>query len=449
MEFNRLLFLIQRSLLCRPLTVAETKVLEQSWQGYNYKQMEALSGYSECYLKDVGSQLWHELSQRLGKRVSKGNFGFVLREYELSQQRENELASSLSALTTDSCSQQAREMLFPGGVLSVNSKLYITRPPVESLAWEAIYDANYLVRIKGPQQMGKTSLLLRVMNEGQNLNYGQVFLDFQAAETEILASLDRLLYWICCNLIEQLQLPVYVEDYWEDTLGSTFSYRYFLEKGVLSQIQTPFLLIFDQLDRVFKYPTVVQDFLPLLRSCYELSKSNQGWQKIRLVLSYSTEMYIPLHWSKSPFNVGLPIQLSPFNLEQTLELAKRYGFEEWRIDQAQQILDFLNGHPYLLNVAFYHLSRGDLNLTHLLKQAEDLNGIFRHHLQGYLTILKQNRALREAMEQLLKTDQSLELDAIAAYQLEGLGLITIQGHKSQISCTLYRQYFEQQLLGIA
>jgi len=154
--------------------------------------------------------------------------------YELSQQRENELASSLSALTTDSCSQQPREMLFPGGVLSVNSKLYITRPPVESLAWEAIYDANYLVRIKGPQQMGKTSLLLRVMNEGQNLNYGQVFLDFQAAETEILASLDRLLYWICCNLIEQLQLPVYVEDYWEDTLGSTFSYRYFLEKGVLS-----------------------------------------------------------------------------------------------------------------------------------------------------------------------------------------------------------------------
>jgi len=147
--------------------------------------------------------------------------------------------------------------------------------------------------------------------------------------------------------------------------------------------------------------------------------------------------------------VGLPIQLSPFNLEQTLELAKRYGFEEWRIDQAQQILDFLNGHPYLLNVAFYHLSREDLNLTHLLKQAEDLNGIFRHHLQGYLAILKHNRALREAMEQLLKTDQSLELDAIAAYQLEGLGLITIQGHKSQISCTLYRQYFEQQLLGIA
>ena len=433
MELNRLLIFIERSLLHRMLTIPEMKVIEKSWQGHSYKAMEKETGYSESYLKDVGSQLWQELSQVLGERVSKRNFVSLLSEYDSSP--ETIVSSDPTPLS------------FPGGAVPVDSSLYVQRPPAETLAYQAIHDSSCLLRLKASRQMGKTSLLLRVIAKAKQNNYQLVFLDLQAVDTAILSSFDRLAYWVCSNILQQLHLSISLETYWQEALGSKFSYRCFLEKGVFPQLDTPFLLIFDELDQIFEYPTVVRDFLPLLRACYEQSKSDRAYQKARLVLSYSTEMYIPLQFYQSPFNVGLPIQLPPFNTEQTLQLAQSYNLNDWENHHAEEMKTFLNGHPYLLNVALYHLYRGELSFQELRQQAEALNSIFRHHLQGYLAMLKNNSALRSAMEKLLATQGSVELDAIAAYQLEGLGLITIEGKESRISCDLYRRYFQQQLLG--
>jgi hypothetical protein len=391
----------------------------------------------------VGSQLWQELSQVVGQRISKRNFVSILKEYTLSLETPEQVTTSSPVTPCD----PSIAMNFPGGALSIDSPLYIERPPAETLACEAINYSSCLLRIKAPRQMGKTSLLFRVIRRAQELAYGRVFLDFKGADSVILASFDRLMYWTCCCIIDQLQLSIKVEDYWQPELGSKFSYRYFLKRGVFPQIKTPFLLIFDEVDQILESPEVVRDFFPLLRSCYEQSKCDRDWQKLRLVLSYSTEMYVPLQLSQSPFNVGLSVILPPFNVEQTLELAQAYHLRNWTITQAQEIFSLLNGHPYLLNIAFYYLYQGEINLTQLLKTADDLNSIFRHHLQGYLVILKNDRALSLAMETLLTAEGSVELDALTAYQLEGLGLITIDGKESRISCKLYRRYFQQQLLG--
>jgi hypothetical protein len=50
-----------------------------------------------------------------------------------------------------------------------------------------------------------------------------------------------------------------------------------------------------------------------------------------------------------------------------------------------------------------------------------------------------------AMQQVIATDQKVELDAIAAYKLESMGLVKLNGNQAHVMCELYRLYFSQQL----
>ncbi len=49
---------------------------------------------------------------------------------------------------------------------------------------------------------------------------------------------------------------------------------------------------------------------------HEQGKNNPDWQRLRLIIVHSKEVYIPLNINQSPFNVGLGIELPEFNLEQ-------------------------------------------------------------------------------------------------------------------------------------
>ena len=79
-------------------------------------------------------------------------------------------------------------------------------------------------------------------------------------------------------------------------------------------------------------------FLPLLRSWYEEGKRLPIWQKLRLIVVHSTEIYVPLQLNQSPFNVGLPIQLDDFNLEEVQQLAQRYGLDWANGEEARQLM---------------------------------------------------------------------------------------------------------------
>ena len=51
----------------------------------------------------------------------------------------------------------------PEGQVGIASKFYIERPPIEDLCKKEILKAGALIRIRAPRQMGKTSLLARVL----------------------------------------------------------------------------------------------------------------------------------------------------------------------------------------------------------------------------------------------------------------------------------------------
>jgi len=67
--------------------------------------------------------------------------------------------------------------------------------------------------------------------------------------------------------------------------------------------------------------------------------------KLRLIVLHSTEIYIPLKLTESPFNVGLPLQLPYFTEEQILALAQRHGLDWTDSPDAERLMAMVGGHP--------------------------------------------------------------------------------------------------------
>ncbi|MEC4983406.1 MAG: AAA-like domain-containing protein, partial [Oscillatoria sp. PMC 1076.18] len=200
-----------------------------------------------------------------------------------------------------------------------------------------------------------------------------------------------------------------------------------------------------ELNRVFDRQEIVQEFLPMLRFWHEQAQRFESWQKLRLVLVQSTEIYFQLNLNQSPFNVGLSLRLPQLSLEQVRELALRYGLNWLDNNQLQEIMAMVGGHPYLVNLAFYYLRREKVLLEELLQVAPTPAGIYSNHLRAYLTMLRDEPQLKLALQQVVNADENVKLSAITAYKLESMGLIELDGFSAKPSCELYRLYFRQQL----
>jgi AAA-like domain len=216
----------------------------------------------------------------------------------------------------------------------------------------------------------------------------------------------------------------------------------------LKTIDPALVLAFDEVNRLFEHPELAMDFLPLLRSWYEDASEFAIWQKLRLVVVHSTEAYIPLNIHQSPFNVGLPIRLPEFTLEQVQDLALRHGLA-WAethagLEDLRSLLKMIGGHPYLVRLALYAL-RQQLSLDQLLQEAPTPAGIYSEHLRHQLQDLQEHPELAIAFQKILCATPE-HLEAITIYKLESLGLIKIHGNEASPSRELYRLYFQNQLV---
>ncbi|HEY9614276.1 AAA-like domain-containing protein [Allocoleopsis sp.] len=334
---------------------------------------------------------------------------------------------------------------FPCGPVPLKSYAYICRPPIEELAYQEISKPGSVIRIKAPKQMGKTSLVLRLLDQAQGADYHTVYLDFQQADESVFNSLDKFLRWFCANVSQQLRLKPMLDEYWDEDIGSKVSCTLYFQAYLLPEIDRPLVLALNEVNRIFEYPKIAQDFLALLRSWYEEAKQVEILEKLRLVVVHSTEVYITLNINQSPFNVGLPIKLPEFSWEQVQDLARLYGLEWTDGSQARTLMAMVGGHPYLVQLALYHLvNSSEPSLEQLLSEAPTITGIYSTHLRGLYYTLQTNLELASAFKKVIMAQDSVELNPLMAYKLESLGLVKLAGNRCTVSCELYRLYFASQ-----
>ena len=224
-----------------------------------------------------------------------------------------------------------------------------------------------------------------------------------------------------------------------------FSTDYF-EKYLLKDMEQPLVVAIDNFDRVFNYSDIECDFCGLLRGWHERSRSYSDWEKLRLVIVYSQEPYLPKDINQSPFNVGLPIELGEFTTTQVQELVVLHGLK-WSEEEVSQLMQLIGGHPYLVRKALYHLAAGELTLEEFLHSAPTEAGMYSAHLLGHLKSLEDYPALGEAMKTVVTSDRPVRLRSKDAFKLDSLGLVVRIENEVKPRCRLYRQYFSNRLGG--
>lgn len=434
----------------RHLKNIEVEVLRGAWLSKTYDQIALESGYAPEYIKhDVGPKLWQILSAGFGEKVSKTSLIAVLVS-KASQAKAGEnnghlFTAGRSFLTTRSYRSNVKAI---EGPVSLDSEFYIERASVEARCYTEITKPGVLIRIKAPTQMGKTSLMVRLLTVAKQTHLeisevSTIVLSLQQADRSVLHNLDQFLRWFCAAITRKLHLPYEVSEYWSDTFGSKSNCTAYFEDCILPNLTGKLMLALDQVDEIFGYPEVADDFFSLLRSWYEEAtygeSGNPLWRNLCLIIVHSTEVYIPLDINKSPFNVGLAVELHPFTLNQVLELARRY---QVHLSEAEgsTLMKLVAGHPYLVQRALFYLSQG-LDFTRFMETAATDAGIYHHHLHQQLSQLQTHPYLAVAYEQVTQSTTPIELEQLVAFKLQSLGLVKMQGNRVIPSCQLYQQYF--------
>ena len=340
----------------------------------------------------------------------------------------------------------------PGGQLPLESPLYIHRPKPEADSYKAIEQPGSLVRIRGSRRTGKTSLMARLAQQSETQGYRPVLISFQLADKPVLQDLDQLLQWFCASVGLSLGLAPALEDYWDTLFGSKVSCKIYFEQYLLSASEQPILLMLDDVERLFRNVDVADEFFGLLRTWYEDAKTNPVWKQITIVISQSSEVYIPLNINKSPFNVGLSVPLPPFAPKDVQKLATAYGLT-WPIAAAAELCELVAGQPYLTHLAVDRLWRAETTLPELLadpfgESPSSPNGsadkkakIFLPYLQSQLRQVQQQPRLAEVVRSLLTHKMPPPASLTDVYQLQSMGLVALGSDEPILACDLFRRYF--------
>ncbi|MEH1867097.1 MAG: AAA-like domain-containing protein [Nostoc sp.] len=373
---------------------------------------------------------------------------------------------------------QRRPPTVPGGQMLLDSVFYIDRPILESLCYEAIQEPGALVNIRAPKQMGKTSLMNRILAyanslgdrvrvsvspwdsallRSQSVSHRSadrtVSVNLQLADDEILQNLERFLQWFCVRVSKQLDLPdAAIANFWDNSLGSKSNATDYFENVILSPRENRSLVIaIDELNELFAYPDIAREFLLLLRTWSERAKESDAdinpWHKLRLVTVHSTEILMPPSINPSLLNTGLVIELPDFTPAQVQELANRWG-EEMTVQQIEQLITLLGGHPYRLQLAFYYLQQQTVTLEELLENSAFTTTIYAEHLEQQWWNLQGYPDLLPSFTEIVRQSNLVYCGAVQASQLYKMGLIHSHSEMSSLACELFRPFFGDRLLQI-
>ncbi|MEO1622846.1 MAG: AAA-like domain-containing protein [Cyanobacteria bacterium J06632_3] len=312
---------------------------------------------------------------------------------------------------------------------------YILRTQLERLCGDIVRTPGGLLHIRGPRQVGKTSLMAKAATQS---DLPAVILSLKLADHDALQNLNRFLLWLCQAIVHALgrsDEPLLDRD--------NFSCTAFLE-ALLTDLKAPLVLALDDVDTLLQQPAMVTDFINLIRAWHELAHYGQDrssiWQQLRIIIVHSNEIYLADWETQLSLEFGAVLDVPNFTQAEVNELSERYGLE--RPDAiSEKLIHFLNGKPNLTQLALHHLRTHQSTIDQITSGYLSPDSIFAEHLLYYLALLQQHPELLDSFQQVVQADQPVLLPPLQAFKLSRLGLTLSQGQMVLPLCHLYRVYF--------
>lgn len=321
---------------------------------------------------------------------------------------------------------------------------YLERPAIEKRCYEEIKQPGSLIRIKAPENMGKTWLMNRIVAYARGNGYKTVTLSIKGLVDGTSRDEGTFLRSLCVAVGDELELPNKLNQHWDDKLSCIFNCTMYFQRYLLAN-SSPVVLALNYLDLVFEQPAIANNFCQMLRVWHDTArrgdKASEIWQKLRLIIVHSTEVYASLDIHNSPLdNVGLVIELPEFNIDQVQRLLNLHQVNLTQ-NQVKQLMDLLGGHPLLLRRACDYLRLNEISFEKLLKVASTIQGPFINHLLEHLSKIENKPDLKTAFRQVITAKKPVQLPPTIARSLHRLGLVKLEGNFVKPRCKLYRQFF--------
>lgn len=337
----------------------------------------------------------------------------------------------------------SRDLGSPEGTMPHQSPFYVERD-TDHEALNALNDIRGVtITIKGPRQMGKSSLLNRLLVEARAMNMRTAFIDFQLIENAAMETGDVFYQQFCSLLSWEFEIEDRTEEFWKIPLGHVQKTTNYLQRHLLKEIgNVPILLAMDEVERMFASP-FRSDFFSMLRSWHNNRARGGDWVRLNLSLVTSTEPYqFIADLNQSPFNVGQVIELVDFTLGQISDLNHRHH-DPLTEDQLRQLYDLLCGHPYLTRRALYLLASKRTTFAEMIENACEDDGPFGDHLRNYLFRMSNQEKLKAGLVQVIRSQRCS--DEHIFFQLRGAGLVKRVANDVIPRNPLYADYFKKRL----
>jgi hypothetical protein len=337
----------------------------------------------------------------------------------------------------------AADPRFETGAVGLDSPYYVRRQADDRVA-KLVRDRGVTVLIKGPRQVGKTSLLARGQAMAKSDGQSTLYVDFQLIDEAHFASLRSILFYFAHRMAREFRTTLKPAELWDDILGSPESLTIFVEQAVLENPKARVTLCLDEVDRIFQFP-FRNGFFAMLRAWHNTRSRSELWNRLNLLIGHSTEPALFIDdINQSPFNIGEVFRLFDFSRVEVERLNEING---WPVRTSVGLGDLMNlvgGHPYLIRQSLYVLRTGISGIEELKRVAVGDNGPFGDHLRRLLWALRDRERMRAALKQIIRDECCA--DEADFQRLKSAGLV--QGESRQSAsprCDLYRQYFSKHL----
>ncbi len=327
-----------------------------------------------------------------------------------------------------------------GGAVPPDSPFYAERMSDVEFS-KAVRANESIILVKGPRQIGKTSLIGRGAKLVHEQNWRQVSTDFQKLSSNQMASDDTFYKLLAATLARQLKFKYDFEEEWIDVFGANMNMDNFIRE-LISASPDPLVWFMDEADKLFGVP-FASDFFGLVRSWHNSRATEPAgpWSRFTVVIGYATEAHLFIQdLNQSPFNVGRQIALQPFNLDQVWDLNERYGNPLRIRTDAETLHGLVGGQPFLTRRALDVLARGQMDFQTLLATADRDDGPFGDHLKRILISVMQLPSVFQALKQsMTHPDMTSQTDGFQRLLAAGV-LKQVADNRVVLSCELYRQY---------
>ena len=347
-----------KSILCTPLlnqsqlrgiVYLENNLTTGAFTSERVELLNILSAQAAISIDN--SRLYQNLEQRVEERTKELSQTLdILKATQAELIFENELLKNNEQPSTSFKYQL-------GGSLSINSPTYVVRSADRNL-YKALKQGEFC-HILNARQMGKSSLMVRMMHHLQHEEFSCTAIDMTRIGSENVTPEQwykgfAVELWRSFGLAKKVNLKTWWNE--RKDISPVQRLSQFIEEVILIEVgqkDDDFLdnivIFLDEIDCVLGLNFPVNDFFTMIRSCYNQRTINPEYQRLTFALfGVATPANLISDRRRTPFNIGRAIQLEGFNEREAQPLL--HGFTE-KVNNPQvllkEVLAWTGGQPFL------------------------------------------------------------------------------------------------------